>query len=161
MQSEKFLSYGILEEAIAKVLKVDSKGRPALNARLRHIRSRGALPRPGSGKKIRYSRSQAFEMLIIVILEHGGFTPRVAMAAANDIYGASLQAGYEDVFAVLVTTSCVPKNEEQEDRLVYGHFVRGENELLEAMRMFRAAFILNVSAIANDFAQVLEVLART
>src|SRR5271165_958624 len=90
VQSET-MTYGVVEAVIAEVLDVPPKMIGALRARLRHLRNLGvpALPRPGSGKKIRYSYRQAFEMLTTVILEHGGFTPRLAISAAQDVWGAS------------------------------------------------------------------------
>ena len=112
------------------------------------------LPRPGSGKKIRYSRRQAFEMLTTMILEHGGFTPRLAISAAQDLRGARQWADDEDVYALLVTArdGTAP---EQEARLVYGRFVRGEKELLEALKELGAGFFLNVSALERDFENAL------
>ncbi len=106
-QLEKTVAYGVVEAVIAEVLKIKPEGIGALRARLRHLRNLGvpALPRPGSGKKIRYSHRQAFEMLITVILEHGGFTPRLAISVAPDIWGASLWRGHDDVYALLVVTA--------------------------------------------------------
>ena len=39
--------------------------------------------------------------------------------------------------------------------LVWGQFVRGEEELLEALKELRAAFFLNVSALKRDFERAL------
>ena len=150
--TEIALPYGAVEEAIARVLGIEAADRPALNARLRHIRSRGALPRPGSGRKIRYSYRQAFQMFATVILEYSGFTPRLAMSAAQDIYGAALEQSAEDVYALLMVDHT---GEEQEARLVCGRIVKGERELLEALPGFPAAYFVNVSALERDFKHAL------
>jgi len=93
-------------------------------------------------------------MLTTMILEHGGFTPRLAISAAQDLRGARQWADDEDVYALLVTArdGTAP---EQEARLVYGRFVRGEKELLEALKELGAGFFLNVSALERDFENAL------
>ena len=149
--TEIALPYGAVEEAIARVLGIEAADRPALNARLRHIRSRGALPRPGSGRKIRYSYRQAFQMFATVVLEYSGFTPRLAMSAAQDIYGAALEQNAEDIYALLA----VAHTEGQEARLVCGRILKGEKELLEALPGFPAAYFVNVSALERDFKHAL------
>ena len=113
------------------MLGIRAADRPALNARLRHIRSRGALPRPGSGRKIRYSYRQAFEMLATVTLEHGGFTPRLAMLAAQDIYGAAFEQSAEDIYALLAVDHT---GEGQEARLVCGQILKSERGLVGGAR---------------------------
>ena len=150
--TEIALPYGAVEEAIARVLGIGAADRPALNARLRHIRSRGALPRPGSGRKIRYSYRQAFEMLATVTLEHGGFTPRLAMSAAQDIYGAAFEQSAEDIYALLAVDHT---GEGQEARLVCGQILKSERELLKALARFRAGYFVNVSALEKDFKHAL------
>jgi hypothetical protein len=161
-QSEVGLTYGVVEAVIAEVLGIEPEGIGALRARLRHLRNLGVpgLPRPGSGKKIRYSRRQAFEMLTTMILEHGGFTPRLAISAAQDIIGGARQlADDEDVYALFVTASDATAPE-QEARLVYGRFVSGEKELLEELKELGAGFFLNVSALARNFENALAKISR-
>jgi len=155
VQSET-MTYGVVEAVIAEVLDVPPKMIGAMRARLRHLRNLGvpALPRPGSGKKIRYSYRQAFEMLTTVILEHGGFTPRLAISAAQDIWGtASEWQGDEDLYALLVTSSDVTG--------FGGEFVRGDRELLEALKKCGAAFFLNVSGLKRDFESALVRVGKT
>jgi hypothetical protein len=110
------------------------------------------LPRPGSGRKIRYSYRQAFEMLAAVTLEHGGFTPRLAMSAAQDIYGASLQQSAEDTYALLAVAYAA---EGQEARTFCCQILKGERELSEALTRFQAAYFVNVSALEKDFKHAL------
>jgi len=161
-QSEVALTYGVVEAVIAEVLGIEPEGIGALRARLRHLRNLGVpgLPRPGSGKKIRYSRRQAFEMLTTMILEHGGFTPRLAISAAQDIIGGARRgADDEDVYVLLLTARDTTAPE-QEARLVRGRFVRGEKELLKALKEFGAGFFLNVSALERDFEYALAKIGR-
>ncbi len=93
--SETAVTYGVVEAMIAEVLEIKPEGIGALRARLRHLRNLGvpALPRPGSGKKIKYSRRQAFEMLTTVILEHRGFTPRLCDFGGPGHLGCQPMAG--------------------------------------------------------------------
>jgi hypothetical protein len=75
--------YGVVEAALAEVLNIERERMKAFRARLLHLRNLGVpsvLPRPGSGRKIAYSLRQVLEMLFVLVLEDGGFTPRGAKA---------------------------------------------------------------------------------
>ena len=80
-------SYGEVEDLLAAVLEIRPEGRQQLRARLRHLRNLGVpnLPKPGSGIKLRYTKRQAFEMLIAVGLETVGQTPRKAAALSLQV----------------------------------------------------------------------------
>ncbi len=91
-------------------------------------------------------------MFATVILEYAGFTPRLAMSAAQDIYGAALEQSAEDIYALLEVAHT---GEGQEARLVCGRIVKGEKELLEALPGFPAAYFVNVSALEKDFKHAL------
>jgi hypothetical protein len=81
------LLYGDIEIALIRTLGIKLERIDAFRARLRHMRNLGvpSVPKVGSGRKIMFSYSQALEMLITVALEHGGYTPRVAVVAGPGI----------------------------------------------------------------------------
>jgi hypothetical protein len=85
--TERDFSYGEVEDLLAAVLEIRPEGRQQLRARLRHLRNLGVpdLPKLGSGIKLRYSKRQAFEMLIAVGLETVGQTPRKAAALSLQV----------------------------------------------------------------------------
>lgn len=81
------LRYKQVEDALVAALAVTQKDMGAFRARVRHLRNLGLpkLPKPGSGRQISYTESQAFEMLIALELENIGVTPRTAVAVAPSI----------------------------------------------------------------------------
>ena len=82
------LRYRNVEAALATVLEVRPKRIGAFRARLRHLRNIGlpsGLPRPGSGQQIAYSQGQALEMLIALVLEELGQSPKAAAALSASI----------------------------------------------------------------------------
>ena len=81
------LGYGEIEAAIAQVLEIKPADVPALRASLRHLRNMGLpdIPNPGSGRKVPYTTFQAMEMLIALVLQHGGITSRRAVMMTPDI----------------------------------------------------------------------------
>ena len=81
------LGYGEIEAAIAQVLEIKPDDVPALRASLRHLRNMGLpdIPNPGSGRKVSYTTFQAMEMLIALVLQHGGITSRRAVIMSPDI----------------------------------------------------------------------------
>jgi hypothetical protein len=75
-------TYGAVERALADVFEIDPDRMSAFRAQLRHIRNLGVprgLARPGSGRKIEYTLSQALEMAFTTVLEQHGYTPRLAV----------------------------------------------------------------------------------
>jgi hypothetical protein len=72
------LRYQHVEVALADLMNVMPESMGAFRARLRHLRNIGVarLPKPGSGKAIKYSRRQALELLIALELEKAGQTPK-------------------------------------------------------------------------------------
>lgn len=75
------LRYGDVETALAAVLEVAPNRMGAFRARLQHLRHiglPGGLVKPGSGKKIAYSQGQALEMLLALVLEELGQSPKAA-----------------------------------------------------------------------------------
>ena len=75
------LRYGHIEAALAEIMKVLPADAKAFHAGLRHFRNIGVpagLPAPGKGQAIKYTRTQAFELLIAVSLQKAGYGPTVA-----------------------------------------------------------------------------------
>jgi hypothetical protein len=75
-------TYGAVERALADVFEIEPDRLKAFRSQLLHIRNLGVprgLARPGSGRRIEYTLSQAFEMAFTAVLEQHGYTPRLAV----------------------------------------------------------------------------------
>jgi hypothetical protein len=79
------LRYKHLEAALASALNVAPARMGAFRARLRYLRNSGLFPNPGSGQQITYTEKQALEMLIALLLERSGHTPKMAATFARTI----------------------------------------------------------------------------
>ena len=95
-----YYRYGQVEAALAEVFKVGANELGALRGRLRHLRNIGvpALPNPGSGRQIRYSREAAIEMLLALELAGLGIAPRHAATYAK-AYAKPIASGAFDDWA--------------------------------------------------------------
>ena len=83
MRDHTFL-YTQIESALASQLHIPHHARPAFAAKLRHLRNLG-IPRsrPGSGKRISYTRLDARELLLALLVESVGSAPRTAAGVAS------------------------------------------------------------------------------
>ena len=84
--------YGHVEAALARVFSVGPDELGAFRGRLRHLRNIGVpdLPKPGSGRQIKYSRQNIIEMMLALEFEAMGVSPR---------YAAQYAKQYSKVFA--------------------------------------------------------------
>jgi hypothetical protein len=73
--------YGQVEAALARVFEVKFEDASAFRARLRHLRNLGvpSVSSPGSGRKAKFERAHAIEMLIALQFEALGLPPRFAV----------------------------------------------------------------------------------
>jgi hypothetical protein len=108
-------TYTLVEKALASELEIDPRGLPAFAARLRHLRNLG-IPRakPGSGKRISYAADDVEQMLIALLLESLGCSPRMA-ATTVEQYGRS-PPHRADLLVILPDGSMAPSTA---DRLLY------------------------------------------
>lgn len=88
-------SYGRMEQALAAVLKVPDAKRSAFAARLRHLRKLGvpAYEPKGSGAPLRYSKLHGRQMLIALLLQSIGCSPRLAAKGARLVTQAATPTG--------------------------------------------------------------------
>jgi hypothetical protein len=94
------LRYGHIESALAEIMKVLPADAKAFHAGLRHFRNIGVpagLPAPGKGQAIKYTRAQAFELLIAVSLQKAGYGPTIAGKIAGGLNEGYQQAQHQDV----------------------------------------------------------------
>jgi hypothetical protein len=79
--------YGEVEAALAETFKVNPQDLGAFRGRLRHLRNIGIpeLPRPGSGKQIRYSREAAIEILLALEFSALGLPPGHFVSVAKSL----------------------------------------------------------------------------
>jgi hypothetical protein len=77
--------YGVIEKALADVLRVEPERMNAFRGRLRHLRNINCphLPRTGSGQPVFITREQAIEILIALELGTLGLAPRHAVEHAK------------------------------------------------------------------------------
>ena len=78
-------TYSTVTDALAQVLHVRLAERGAFEARLRHLRNIGvpATARPGSGKRLPYSKEHACQILVALLLQSLGCAPRTAARGAG------------------------------------------------------------------------------
>ena len=83
---------GHVEAALARVFSVEPDELGPFRGRLRHLRNIGVpdLPKPGSGRQIKYSRQNIIEMMLALEFEAMGVSPR---------YAAQYAKQYSKVFA--------------------------------------------------------------
>jgi hypothetical protein len=148
------LQYGEVEKAIAEVLFITAM--KAFRARLRHLRNIGvpALPRPGAGHKIAFSKAMAFEMLVAVMLDRDGYPPRIVamtvskIAAELDSYLPHPDDIANDTYIMIATV---------EGGLIYNWIYK--KELLRRIENGMApvnCHLINVSQIMHRFDAALE-----
>src|SRR5215469_8286170 len=77
--------YGVIERALADVLRVRPEKMNAFRGRLRHLRNINCpkLPKTGSGQPVFITREQAIEILIALELGTLGVAPRYAVELAK------------------------------------------------------------------------------
>jgi hypothetical protein len=80
-----FFRYGVIEKALADVLRVRPEQMNAFRGRLRHLRNINCpkLPRTGSGQPVFITREQVIEILIALELGTLGVAPRHAVETAK------------------------------------------------------------------------------
>jgi hypothetical protein len=93
-------TYSEIENALAQMVQISKVDRPAFTARLRHLRNLG-LPqtKPGSGKRVSYTEADAEEMLIALLLERLGCSPRTAIRSAQIARRGGRRAGILAILA--------------------------------------------------------------
>ncbi len=153
-QKSNALLYGQVEAAIAAVFGMKPEDMKALKARLHYMRNIGVpegLARPGSGQKIAYSRYQAFEMLLTVALERGGYTPRVAAMAGPSI--TTSQALFDPLKGKDLYVFLAPP----EEGIAACSYCRGLDGLMKdvAQAELDSFFALNISAFARKLNEAL------
>jgi hypothetical protein len=80
-----FFRYGVIENALAEVLRVRPEQMNTFRGRLRHLRNINCpkLPKTGSGQPVFITREQAIEILIALELGTLGVAPRHAVEIAK------------------------------------------------------------------------------
>jgi hypothetical protein len=80
-----FFRYGLIEKALADVLRVRPEQMNAFRGRLRHLRNINCpkLPKTGSGQPVFITREQAIEILIALELGTLGVAPKHAVEHAK------------------------------------------------------------------------------
>jgi hypothetical protein len=155
--------YGAIEGALAEVLDIPAEETKAFRARLRHLRDLGipsALPRPGSGKKVAYSLSQALEMLFAIVLEHGGYSPRRAVSLVpsvlEDLKQIRIGSPNDDIYVIVsaVTAGRQDPYAKEGDTHLSVAFAPGFKRLTEVLkdrlvdRGENTLFVINASVLA-------------
>ncbi len=124
-------SYATVEAALATNLKVDTNGRPAFAARLRHLRNLG-IPRatPGTGRRLSYSIDDVQQMLIALLLESIDCSPRASADIARSVTAGGRP--FPEIIAVLPHGKAVSASVERLLMLLRAH------QVLAVMNLSRA-----------------------
>jgi len=139
--------YKEAEAALTVVFVVPPEKMGAFRARIRHLRNLGvpAIPKPGSGQKVDYSRDHLIHLALALELEQAGLSPIDAAKFSGQIVRNTLKdraVTRNKAFFVSVTY----------DQLVTGKGGNGLTpaEIVEGIKLLKSVTIVNVALMIRS-----------